>query len=79
MKKSPMTAIRLHDGTTLYCRDIEIDARDGIWTLKNVRSPDIPRRIEEFKLHEDSIEVWFVCFKGEKNVPKSTDGAPAST
>lgn len=70
MCQSLMTGIRMHDGTVLYCKDIEIE--DGLWTLRNARSPNLAQRIEEFKLHEDAIEVYFHVLKGGLNeIPES--------
>ena len=80
MKTRPlMTAIKMYDGTVIYSRDIEI-SEDGIWMIKEMRSPQLPMCIEEFELHEDSIEVWFDIYEGGKNgLSESTDGAPTST
>lgn len=72
-----MTAIKLLDGTVLYCKDIE--KTNGVWTLNVVRSPSLKQRIEKFDLHEDSIEVYFHVIEGGKyGLSKNANGAPTS-
>lgn len=60
-----MTALRLHDGTVMYAKSFYID--DDIWVLQNVRVTGLPERIEEFKLHEDAIKVFFHVLEGGLN------------